>query len=375
MPGADARRAQVRRLAQSQAKAKAKTKAANSARIARANDRGKSRHAAVKEMNRVAKDAAVAPVNVKAPWKVVERLIKTLQARSLAHDGRARLLAAARRWQTNGGKLDGRLVLTRGVSGAEGNAVGGAAVPTQEEAAADVVLLAKHKILLSSFRLESRAFMLTYNSRDLSPAAWESLLAFTEEKSRRFNASAFGVCMEITLHPSNTRGVQPGGAGGAGTVYHAHSYFYWKGADGVRLRDIDVFVFNGIRPNVKVNVARNPAEFRVAAMHGLWYVSVLKLGTVLAMTNMQPFQGYTPLPQWLTALWHQRKLSHEQYEELSAQIRIGHASRMQDLASVRRTERAVAVRSHVRREAIFNYNLLLFTCLSHLCVCSCFASG
>lgn len=43
-------------------------------------------------------------------------------------------------------------------------------------------------------------------------------------------------------------------------------------------------------------------------------------------------------------------MTHEQYEQLSVTFRSGHTSRMQELESVRRTERALAVRKHLLHE-------------------------
>ena len=55
--------------------------------------------------------------------------------------------------------------------------------------------------------------------------------------------------------------------------------------------------------------------------------------------------------EWLVALWMQRKLDHDDYEKMSAEFRDGHGVRLQELAAVRRTERAMAVRDLVRQEA------------------------
>lgn len=67
--------------------------------------------------------------------------------------------------------------------------------------------------------------------------------------------------------------------------------------------------------------------------------------------ELLPWQAYLPKKEWLVSLWAQRKLDHDDFERLSAHFREGHAARMQELAAVRRTEMACAVREHIRLEA------------------------
>jgi len=107
----------------------------------------------------------------------------------------------------------------------------------------------------------------------------------------------------------------------------------------------------GVRPRIDACSATNPTAFRNAALHGLWYVTVHKHGGIHEASNYTPWLEYQPKKEWLVSLWAQHKLTHDQYECLSARFRIGHAARMADLAAVRRTERALAVKSHVQGEA------------------------
>ena len=90
---------------------------------------------------------------------------------------------------------------------------------------------------------------------------------------------------------------------------------------------------------------------RLAALHGLWYVTVRKSGTIDAATNFKPYEHYLPLGTWLDSLWAKRKLEHGEYLTLSAEMRIGHSKRKREVADVVRQEREDAVHAHVRKEA------------------------
>ena len=117
------------------------------------------------------------------------------------------------------------------------------------------------------------------------------------------------------------------------------------------MRNTDAFVFQWVRPRIGKCVMTNSATFRNAAMHGLWYVSVHKDGGVYEESNFSPWRDYHPKKEWLVSLCAQKKLTHDQYEALSALFRDGHAARMTDLAAVRRTERPLAIRQHVCRQS------------------------
>ena len=128
-------------------------------------------------------------------------------------------------------------------------------------------------------------------------------------------------------------------------------YLLWESGDGVDMKDTVPLRYLAIQPRIDQCTLRSPRSFKMAALHGLWYVHIVKLGTVFADSNLQPWKHYVLDAKWLVSLWAARKLSHEQFEEMSALFRVGHAGRMQELASVRRTERAVAVRRHLQRES------------------------
>ena len=83
----------------------------------------------------------------------VERAIHIVQARCPGPPLSDRLRAAVEKWVANGGVLQADLT-----------------EPPDLESAASVPC---HKILAPTFRLASRAFMLTYNNSALCPDMWE----------------------------------------------------------------------------------------------------------------------------------------------------------------------------------------------------------
>ena len=93
-----------------------------------------------------------------------------------------------------------------------------------------------------------------------------------------------------------------------------------------------------------------PGSFRLSAVHGLWYVDVKKAGTLESATNFPAWRKYRPLAAWLVGLWDDHKLTNQQFLELSATFRSGHAKRKRDVLEVMCDDRHTAVAQHVRRE-------------------------
>ena len=80
-----------------------------------------------------------------------------------------------------------------------------------------------------------------------------------------------------------------------------------------------------------------------AVQHGHFYCSVHKLGALFTATNYPPWAGeWAPDASWVTSLWKQHKLTHEQYLLLSAKLRDGHDRRRKDVEAVQMTESATA---------------------------------
>ena len=125
---------------------------------------------------------------------------------------------------------------------------------------------------------------------------------------------------------------------------HFHSYFFWTDGVGIRFRNTDRFVFKGVRPRVDVcRAGARDTLNRPGALHGLWYVSVYKKGTIVAETNLEAWRGYTPKVTWLQGLWKDGKVTHDQYLVLSGRFRVGHAQRKRDAEEVLATEKATAM--------------------------------
>jgi len=304
-------------------------------------ERQDARRAAVKALNVIAAELGVATLPVHTVGQKVQKLIKRLQACRITEDTANRLREAAAQWQSTGGYLDGVVVPAAGAE------VASAEESCTEEPQGDPVV-SRHKVLIVGYRLRSRAFMLTYNSRSFTKHTWHLFRQFCQETARRMGAAAWAACFEESLHAAPPSG--PASSSDGRNVYHGHAYYMWEDGEGVSLRNTDDFVFQEVRPRVDTCTPTNSFAFRQAALHGLWYVTVSKRGTVAAAANREPWRDYTPAAPWLVSLWNAHKVTHDQFEMLSAQFRSGHAARMKDLAAVLRTERAAAVRAHVERE-------------------------
>jgi hypothetical protein len=278
----------------------------------------------VRDLNTLATKYGLSTIPVKTIGRPCQKLIQRLQTRCSDGATTALLRDAARRWQANGGFLDAVIIDPEPLAG-------GSDFECEEEGAPFV--LPRHKVLQASFRLESKAFMLTYNSKSFDLQTWKAFQSFTKTTAMSLRATGWSACLE----EMNKK-------------YHAHAYYFWDNGEGVKLRNIDKFIFLTVRPRVDRCNVTHPPLFKKAAERGLWYVYVMKFGTIYADSNYMPWQQYVPDAAWLVSLWTARKMTHDQYEQLSATFRSGHTSRMQDLECVRRTERALAVRKHLLRE-------------------------
>ena len=324
------------------------------------------RRAALRSLNALATDLGLSTLPVKTVGAKVDRFLKRLQARCTTSDSAERLRAAALQWQGNGGFVRGTVAPAAAAGGppaAAGDgdgadrvavapraAEGAAAQDADAEADETTATLPRHKVIVSTYRLESRAFMATYNSRSFTAEDWLCFKRSVKAAAVRYGATGWAACWEESMHAGAPSRPAAGTAGHR--VWHGHAYYMWEDGEGVRMRDTSAFVFQGVKPRIDACSVTAPRQWKLSALHGMWYVTVMKAGTRDSATNMQPWEAYTPQAPWLVALWDQHKLSHEQYEELSADFRSGHAARMRDLEAVRRTERAAAVRRHVTSELL-----------------------
>ena len=254
----------------------------------------------------------------------VERFIRLLETRCQEPALLDRLRKAAKQWSDNGGHLSRGLV----TEGAEAQLVDNAAPVTQ------------HKVLLHGFTLQSRAFMLTYNNRSWTRTQWPAFNTWVKTLSKKLGSRAWAACMEVSMHAA---------APAATEVVHAHAYLYWKDGVGVFRRNLDDFVYDDVRPRVDVCTASGRA-FQMAACHGLWYVTVMKDGTLFSDTNYQPLHNYPLKEKWLTDLYAEHKLTHAQYLELSAHFRVGHAGRKRDVLEILADEKRRALEAHIAAE-------------------------
>ena len=236
--------------------AKAKAQAA----LRQKNAKRDARRAALVLLNGLAEElgAAAAQVDVRtASGAEVEFAIHVLEARCQQPALVARLRDAAEAWVNNGGKMQAEL-----------------APPPDLDSAS---VLFKHRVLQPEFRLRSRAFMLTYNHRALRPHHWQSFRAFVSDLKGRIGARAWAANLEQSLHAATMPDA---------LVYHCHAYYLWTDGVGITRRCLDEFVFEGIRPRVDVCEYRGKHTApHAAARHGLWYVSLLKSGTLFTDTN------------------------------------------------------------------------------------------
>ena len=333
--------------ARPKAKAKAKTKVKPEK-----YQRQIKRRSALKLLNDLTAelDLGVAPLRSKeTSSQVITKRVRLLETRCQEGTLPRRLRMAVEQFANNGGKL-GRAIVP--ALGATASAPGGRDVadnqrgnePATEALDQDDVRpphVGFHRVLDASFLLDSKAFMLTYNSRKFTPADWPAFREKMRSLHATFKSKAWAANQEESVNASNTDGKK---------VYHMHAYFYWADGVGLYRRNTDELVFEDVRPRVDVNTATAPATFYSAACHGLWYVTILKKGTLKSATNFSPWLQYTPQALWLSNLWAAHKLSHEQYLQYSEQFGAGHANRRRDALDALRDERKASVQEHVARE-------------------------
>ena len=200
-----------------------------------------------------------------------------------------------------------------------------------------------------AFRLKSRAFLLTFNSRHFndSQKLWMEFLAWIHDRAKVHFATQWSSAMERSLHSSDEGRV------------HLHVYFSWvgPGAQGVDHRTTDEWVFAGVRPRVDVNSeTRGPSYWLKATQRGHFYCSVHKKGAIYTATNYPPWEGsWVPDTAWVVSLHRQQRLDHDAYLHLSARLGDGHDRRKASIEAVRATEATYAFqeeRAWARRQLL-----------------------
>ena len=186
------------------------------------------------------------------------------------------------------------------------------------------------------FRLKSKAFLLTFNSKDFcgTETLWSTFRDWINGQVKRTHAIQWSAAMESSSHSTRT-----------GTV-HLHAYFSWTGKQnkGVNVRGLDEWCFQGVRPRVDCNSeARGPIFWLKAVQRGHFYCSAHKEGALFSATNYPPWTGvWVPETAWVVSLYRQHKLGHDRYLSLSAMLRDGHDRRQASVAAVKITEVAEA---------------------------------
>lgn len=285
-------------------------------RASRSNDRQAQRRRAVTDLNGLAHEFGLEAIPVKAPCVTVEKLVRALDKQDLDYTFALQLREAAVLYVSNGGHFGVELG------------------PVPEFQAQ----LQRHRVLKNGFVLKSKAFMLTFNSRTFTPDTWLAFLPWVRARAAELGARRWAACLEKSEH-----------ARGGCDVYHTHAYLWWTDGKGLYRRNTDDFVFQGVRPRVDLCAceAAKARGLQQAATHGLWYVALVKEGTVSAEANFHMWRDYDPKPEWIRSLWGARKLSHAAYEELSRRLRVGYADRKRDLGELLADERQQALRDHV----------------------------
>jgi hypothetical protein len=196
-------------------------------------------------------------------------------------------------------------------------------------------------LLKPGFILKSKAFMTTYNSQSFTPATFVSFKMWVKDAASRFGARAWAACVEENAVDSGMHDTRR---------WHLHAYFYWTDGVGVFRRNLDDFKFEEVWPRVDKCVVRSDVTPRTVACHGLWYVTVMKAGTLNSATNYKPFVHFCPQKVWLQKLWDNKKLSHEQFLSLSLTFRTGHSARKREVMDLQHDESADAAHTLVTSE-------------------------
>ena len=282
------------------------------------------RRETIRELNTLAVTVGAKELRVKdTPWQKVERLLGMLDGRCQETGQRALLRSLAEQWVACGGNL------SHGLRSADGT-------PADDTAP---VALAHHRIIEKGFRIQTHAFMVTYNSATFTVGTWETYEPWFQRLAKNLGAHAWAACLEESQHTTGPK-----------QRYHLHGYLLWKGGDGFIRKNTDELVFGSVRPRVDVCIRTNPARLHTAALEGLYYVNIMKSGTVSSATNCKPWRDYTPKAEWIDTWWTGKKLTSAQYIEYAMEFRCGFSKRRRDWEEVVRSERDHALDAHLREE-------------------------
>ena len=341
---AKAKASRGRAKAQAKAKARAQRRVRRH-QVASANRRQALRRDAIRELNQLCDELMHGALRVPAKSVLstdpkVERLVRCLEPRCQSAELAARLRAAVQTWVDNAGSLS-RALVPEAADPAEAPPRDEGADTESDAEREPMAAIPKHRVLQPGYILKTKAFMLTYNSESFTARSWPAFRRCIKGWRRLFGARWWAACLEESLHAQG-----PGPA----SRFHLHAYLYWTDNVGIFRRNLEDFRFDNVLPNVSPCNAAGCVTFRTAAAHGVWYVSLLKSGTVKSATNFRAWVDYLPQRVWVDSLYEQGKLSHARYQELSMHHPAGYAHRKRDSAEVIRDEHEAAVRALVKKE-------------------------
>lgn len=301
--------------------------------LAGSNKKRKVRRQVATALNKIADQLGVSHLKLdrKSPTsEQLEKLLRVVNARSPTAAVVADVRTATQTWLANGGTLSTEL---EDESEAE-------QTPAEDDVPSPV---SGHKLLKPNFRLRSKAFMMTYNSRSFTEEDWPDFRKFVLKQKKAYGARAWAANLEESLHADVSGGQR---------VFHMHGYLFWNDGVGIDKSDLSDLYFKSVRPRIDTcRQQKSAAGSFSAACHGLWYVSFAKEGTKFTDTNYPAWMMYDPKIEWVQALWRVGKITHDHFLQISAsEFRVGHTGRKRDVNEVQAWEREQRIDDDIRRE-------------------------
>jgi len=231
---------------------------------------------------------------------------------------------------------------------------------TTDEAVAAKLQAAEHEWLTAAepaapapaggftFRVQTQALLVTYNSKNIVLATWARFLAWIATFVETFQVRRWSATLEESLHAADAMDDEGTGSG----RYHLHAFFeFWKSVDWASPANL---MFDNIRPRIDINweaaltdtasKAARGRGFRASCDGGHMYVYMDKVGSVEVAANYVPFRDYVPDPSRLERWWGKGKLADQVYEYYIAQIGVGCSRRFADLDARRKRLEALEQR-------------------------------
>ena len=207
---------------------------------------------------------------------------------------------------------------------------------------------------LREFRLRGKSFLFTYNWEFFSKpfpdgtaapvdaeALWSLWRTWKAEVKRRTKVVKSSHTMEESRESASE--------------YRVH--FHWKVdlEQPIDHRTTAAFAFHGVKPDAQTTHGVEGAKqgrgvtAAAASNRGHFYCWAPKIGTVHVGGNWHPFRDYRVNGRWIEDLWSDGKLDHATYQDLSLQVRRGHAARKRDLEEVLADQRAQLVDEQIAK--------------------------